>query len=54
MRMAALRSVVLLGSSGSTALDDAALAAVRHWRAHRKCAGKRFAMPVAFTSRRRW
>lgn len=42
-------SVVLLKSSGNANLDNAALAATRLWRAHRKYAGQHFALPVSFT-----
>lgn len=42
-------SVVLLKSSGNANLDNAALAATRLWRAHRKYAGQHFALPISFT-----
>jgi TonB family protein len=42
-------SVVLFKSSGNANLDNAAVSAVRLWRAHKEYAGRRFVIPVRFT-----
>ncbi len=43
-----------LQSSGYTDLDDAAVAAVRHWRAHKRFVGTEQIIPINFTMDRRW
>ena len=46
-------SVVLFKSSGNANLDNAAVSAVRRWRAHKEYAGVRLAVPIVFTMRGR-
>jgi TonB family protein len=42
-------SATVAKSSGNANLDNAAVAAVRLWRAHREYAGQHFVLPVRFT-----
>lgn len=42
-------SVQMLQSSGHNALDEAAIKAVRLWRAHKQFAGKKYTVPINFT-----
>jgi TonB family protein len=41
----------LLQSSGHKVLDDAAIVALRHWKAHPRYAGQTVAIPIQFTMR---
>jgi TonB family protein len=41
--------VEILRSSGYVALDQSAVTALRLWRAHKKCAGRRFRVPITFS-----
>ena len=41
--------VEILQSSGHKALDDSAVNAVKHWKAHPQYAGRKFKFPITFT-----
>jgi TonB family protein len=45
-------SVAIAKSSGNAKLDNAAVSAVRLWRAHKEYAGRHFVVPIRFTMSR--
>lgn len=49
-----VEQVELLQSSGHKALDDSAVGAVRHWKAHPQYAGRSFKFPIIFKMTRRY
>jgi len=51
--MGNVAQVEVLQSSGHRALDDAAVVAVQHWKAHPNFSGQTVRLPIEFTMRRR-